>query len=117
MDFLFKFLRGFYIVFKKAFEKKVTIRYPQQKNIKSSKFRGSHKFTSELCIKCQCCVRSCPSNCIIVDENNFIIDYKKCCFCGNCVRACKRNAIKMDSSDVTPTLKKESLLINFMEKL
>ena len=45
------------------------------------------------CKKCYACVRVCPVNAIMVQENGTAISYTRCINCGDCVDACSQAAI------------------------
>ncbi len=51
------------------------------------------------CIACKACVKVCPEEAIVMDENLAVIDLEKCTDCGKCVEKCptgtihRRNAI------------------------
>ena len=58
------------------------------------------------CKKCYACVRVCPVNAIMVQEDGTAISHTRCINCGDCVDACRQGAIK-----VTDTLNRmESIL-------
>jgi Na+-translocating ferredoxin:NAD+ oxidoreductase RNF subunit RnfB len=46
------------------------------------------------CIACKACIKACPNEAIIVEDNLAVIDSEKCDNCSKCVEACKRMIIK-----------------------
>lgn len=99
-------------VLKYALKRKVTLRYPKQRNMRSDKFRGMHTFNKELCVKCKTCELTCYNHCINVDKD-FEIDYTRCCFCGRCIEACPTKALKMTKQDVGCERSKSDLIYHF----
>jgi Na+-translocating ferredoxin:NAD+ oxidoreductase RNF subunit RnfB len=47
------------------------------------------------CMKCGLCVRSCPEQCIVIENGIPKIDYAKCTACGTCVAKCPSKAMKL----------------------
>lgn len=101
-------IKHYITVLKYALVPKATLKYPQERNIRSKHFRGEHSWNKALCIKCKTCEKACISNCIDVD-NEFEIDYQKCCFCGRCVQACPTHALLMTIRDVPAVNIKDNL--------
>ena len=65
------YLRGFVVTFRKLFEKRVTIPYPEQKRPKPDRLHGRHVLSRyedgmEKCIGCELCAAVCPADCIYV---------------------------------------------------
>jgi len=62
----------------------------------NSKDRG--KATRQICtigcIGCKACVKACPQEAIVVENNLAVIDEMKCDNCGKCVEVCPRGTIK-----------------------
>lgn len=106
------FVRSFWSVFLKAFENKATIEYPKHKHQKGKYFRGKHNLDTGKCVGCKGCARSCPNQCITIEENKFKIDYQKCCFCGLCSRACMRKALTMTGNEVALQNDKKKFIVN-----
>jgi electron transport complex protein RnfB len=46
------------------------------------------------CIACGMCVRTCPVDAIVIENNLARIDHEKCITCGLCVKKCPTNAIR-----------------------
>ncbi len=107
-------LRGLLIVFKYAFKRPVTIRYPEEKRKLPLRSRGRHYLTRwsdglERCVGCELCAIVCPSQAIYVKPaandpeapnshgeryaSDFQINMLRCIFCGYCEEACPTGAI------------------------
>ncbi len=108
------YLRGFVVTFRKLFEKRVTIPYPEQKRPKPDRLHGRHVLSRyedgmEKCIGCELCAGVCPASCIYVrgadnpddapvspgERYGFVyeINYLRCIHCDLCVEACPTEAI------------------------
>jgi len=108
------YLRGFVVTFRKLFEKRVTIPYPEQKRPKPDRLHGRHVLSRyedgmEKCIGCELCAAVCPADCIYVrgadnpvddpvspgERFGFVyeINYLRCIHCDLCVEACPTEAI------------------------
>ncbi len=105
---------GFMITAKRAFKKKVTVMYPEERREQFPRTRWRHVLTRydsglERCIGCSLCAGACPAKCIYVeaDENTdndrfspgeryavrYEINMLRCIFCGYCQDACPTGAI------------------------
>jgi formate hydrogenlyase subunit 6/NADH:ubiquinone oxidoreductase subunit I len=58
--------------------------------------------SSEVCVGCTFCARTCPDMCITVERidtpgarcvTRYDLDLAKCCFCGLCAEQCPTNAL------------------------
>lgn len=106
--FLCDIVQGLWQVCKVMFGKKVTLKYPSQKSIIGSKFRGEHALRrypsgQERCIACKLCESICPAQAITIEAGvsddgmrrtkRYDIDMTKCIYCGLCQEACPVDAI------------------------
>ena len=105
---LFDIVRGLAKTLRYFFKKKVTINYPFEKGVISSRFRGEHALRrypsgEERCIACKLCEAICPAQAINIDAEmrddgsrrttRYDIDMTKCIYCGLCEEACPVDAI------------------------
>ena len=104
-------------------KKTVTVRYPEERQWISSRWRGRHWLTfredgNVTCVACMMCAMNCPANCIDIKAKEldkpyytkrqkvdkapetFTINLGLCVMCGLCVEACPEDAIRMDSGIV-----------------
>lgn len=96
---------GFKVTLKHLFDKKITIKYPDDRKDIPESYRGRHYLDVEKCVACEFCAAACPVDIIfIVGEPHpekvrhprvFNIDILKCIFCGYCVEACPTGALQM----------------------
>lgn len=100
--------RGLFNIFRNIFSRKVTLNYPFEKGVLSSRFRGEHALRrydkgGERCIACKLCEAVCPALAITIDGKMFKdgkrrttrydLDMTKCIYCGLCQEACPVEAI------------------------
>ena len=50
------------------------------------------------CIACKACIKACPQEAIVMEDNLAVIDLEKCNDCGECVLKCKPGTIHQRSS-------------------
>lgn len=113
--FFVDLIQGLFITFNYTFSKTVTLKYPdEEKWIPYQRFRGLHTLNrnregKELCVGCELCQKSCPTQCITVipmeDKTGkgiadriayrWEINLLRCMFCGLCEDACPTEALKL----------------------
>lgn len=128
---LIDFIVGMATTFKFMFKSKVTIKYPNQKSVSSSFFRGEHALRrypngEERCIACKLCEAICPAQAITIEAEEradglrqttrYDIDMTKCIYCGLCQEACPVDAIVEGPNIEFSTENREELFYN-KEKL
>jgi NADH-quinone oxidoreductase subunit I len=97
-------------VFSHAWQKRVTVQYPEEKPQMPPRYRGRIVLTqdpdgTERCVACYLCAAACPTDCISLqateDEDGrrypeyFRINFSRCIFCGFCEEACPTYAIQL----------------------
>lgn len=117
------FFKGLRITLGYNVSKSITIRYPDtEKWIPYKRYRGLHALYrnsegKELCVACELCVKSCPTNCITVvpmedDTGRGIADrvakiwrinLVRCMYCGYCEDACPTRAVRLTREYETAT--------------
>ncbi|MHA2202401.1 MAG: nitroreductase family protein [Candidatus Hodarchaeales archaeon] len=56
----------------------------------------------ELCIKCEYCVDTCPSNIFNMNQNIVRVEFEEyCILCGHCIAICPEDAIRHDKLNYT----------------
>lgn len=113
--FFIDLIQGLFVTFSYTISKTITLRYPdEEKWIPYRRFRGLHTLNKnregkELCVGCELCQKSCPTQCITVvpmeDKTGkgiadriaykWEIDLLRCMFCGLCEDACPTDALKL----------------------
>ncbi len=103
-------LRSMWIVFRHAFDKRVTVQYPEEKPVIAPRWRGRIVLTldpdgQERCVACNLCSVACPVSCIALQATEddsgrrypefFRINFSRCIFCGYCEEACPTYAIQL----------------------
>jgi NADH-quinone oxidoreductase subunit I len=116
-------LGGLKVTSEHIFQKKVTIRYPEERKELPKDYRGRHYLDIEKCVACEFCAAACPVDIIfIVSQPHpekvrhpvvFNIDILKCIFCGYCVEACPTGALQM--TDVYEVFAPERFILTIDE--
>ena len=99
-------ISGMWLTLRYFFKRKVTINYPYEKGVLSTRFRGEHALRrypngEERCIACKLCEAICPAQAIEAEPRDdgsrrttrYDIDMTKCIYCGLCEEACPVDAI------------------------
>jgi NADH-quinone oxidoreductase subunit I len=97
-------------IFLHAFQKRVTVQYPDEQFHIPPRYKGRIVLTrdpdgGERCVACYLCAVACPVDCIALqatqDETGrrypdfFRINFSRCIFCGYCEEACPTYAIQL----------------------
>ncbi len=106
-------IKGMLITMRRfLFEKRFTLKYPEEKHIPPAGYRGEHYLKQDdqgrmACVACFMCSTACPAECITIvagespwpDRDKvpvkFEIDMLKCIYCGYCEEACPCDAIAL----------------------
>lgn len=59
----------------------------------ASELIRQHLIDPEVCIRCNTCEEMCPEDAITHDDDNYVIDFKKCTMKGDCLPPCPTGAI------------------------
>jgi NADH-quinone oxidoreductase subunit I len=116
--------KGLWLVFRHAFQPRVTVQYPEQKPYLAPRWRGriilSRINGQERCVACYLCAVACPVDCIALqaaeDETGrrypefFRINFSRCIFCGFCEEACPTYAIQLTPDFEMGEYKRENLV-------
>lgn len=121
---LISIIKAHITVLKYAFEKRVTLEYPEDRRIVSDNFRGQIVHNKDengklLCVGCGVCQKVCPCVDLIKiekikneEDNNFSIVYEKdesqCIHCGNCVENCPKKALSFSKEYELATYDKKT---------
>jgi NADH-quinone oxidoreductase subunit I len=113
--FFIDLIKGMTLTLQRNLSRSYTMRYPdEEKWVPYERFRGLHTLNRdeegrELCVGCELCSRSCPTQCITVipmedDTGKGIadriakvwkVDLTRCMYCGLCEDACPTTALRM----------------------
>ena len=111
---LIELLQGMAVTGRHFFQRKYTIRFPEEKTPRSPRFRGVHaqrRYANgeERCIACKLCEAACPALAITIESapradgsrrtTRYDIDMTKCIYCGYCEEACPVDAIVLTHID------------------
>ncbi|WP_343192293.1 NADH-quinone oxidoreductase subunit NuoI [Buchnera aphidicola (Formosaphis micheliae)] len=103
-------IRSIFIIGMRAFYKRETKQYPEERVKLSNRYRGRVVLTRNLngeerCVACNLCSAVCPVSCISMEKTNlkdkrwypkfFRINFSRCIFCGLCEEACPTAAIQL----------------------
>ncbi|MEJ2479926.1 MAG: NADH-quinone oxidoreductase subunit NuoI [Acidihalobacter sp.] len=105
---LLELLKGMRLTGRYLFQRKITVRYPEEKTPQSFRFRGLHALRrypngEERCIACKLCEAVCPALAITIESEvradgsrrttRYDIDLFKCIYCGFCEESCPVDSI------------------------
>jgi len=101
---------GMAVTIRYFFKPIVTVQYPREKIIMTPRYRGHTQLIlnpetgTHMCIACELCARTCPSQLITVkgvkvDAKKkvpwqYIIEYQYCSLCGLCLEVCPTSALE-----------------------
>jgi len=107
---MWSILQSIWVVLSRTFNKRVTVQYPEERPVLSSRYRGRIVLTrdpdgEERCVACFLCSGVCPVDCIAIESGedkrgrrfpeSFRINFSRCIFCGFCEEACPTLAIQL----------------------
>jgi NADH-quinone oxidoreductase subunit I len=103
-------LRSLWRVFLHAFQRRITVQYPDERPRLAPRWRGRIVLSrdpdgEERCVACYLCAVACPVGCIALQATEdasgrrypefFRINFSRCIFCGYCEEACPTYAIQL----------------------
>ncbi|WWO95622.1 MAG: NADH-quinone oxidoreductase subunit NuoI [Candidatus Dasytiphilus stammeri] len=118
-------IRSLYLIFKNAFSKRETIKYPEKKVFLPPRYRGRIILSrddegQERCVACGLCAVVCPVDCIALQKDTkedgrwfpkfFRINFSRCIFCGLCEEACPTTAIQLTPDFEMGDFKRQDLV-------
>jgi len=102
-------ISSLWVTLEHIFRKKVTLRYPKQRQAMVQRFFGLQRLTRDVngrekCTACGICATNCPVHCITIvkgkredDGKPYPVEYtigvQQCIFCGICVEVCPFDAL------------------------
>lgn len=100
-------LKGLKITLGHTFEKKDTIKYPEQMPHLENRFRGCLQFDAGTCIACGLCTKTCPNGVLTLETEkdpvsnkkkpvSYTINLQYCMFCNMCVEVCPKSCLHFD---------------------
>jgi NADH-quinone oxidoreductase subunit I len=115
-------LKGLGITLKHAFEKDLTIQYPEEMPFLQTRFRGCLAFDFKKCIVCGMCTKACPNNVLsfetLEEEGSkkkkllsYTIDLQYCLFCNLCVEVCPASCLYFTHDFELTKYKREEIKI------
>jgi NADH-quinone oxidoreductase subunit I len=105
-------LRAMWAAVRHVWQKKLTIRWPEERREASDNYRGVHRLNRDergrvKCVACFLCQAACPANCIRIEAaaspwpdrekypSKFNLNELRCVYCGQCEEACPEDAIEL----------------------
>ncbi|MCL4357244.1 MAG: NADH-quinone oxidoreductase subunit NuoI [Candidatus Thermoplasmatota archaeon] len=100
----FGMIGGMFTVFKHAFQKPVTVQYPEKREDQGDRFRFRIYLSTDDCVGCTLCEQVCPNLSItmmLLDKENPrnkrkiypSVNFGTCTVCRNCEEICPTDAI------------------------
>lgn len=115
-------LKGLGITFKHAWEKDLTVQYPEEMPFLQERYRGCLAFDFGKCIVCGMCTKACPNNVLSFETAkeegakkkkllSYTIDLQYCLFCNLCVEVCPSNTLYFTHDFELSKYKREDIKI------
>jgi len=115
-------IEGLGITLKHAFEKDITIQYPEERPYLQDRYRGCLAYDSPKCIACGLCVKTCPNNVLTLETfipegtkkkkaRSYTIDLQYCLFCNLCVEVCPTQTLYFKHDFELSTYNREDIKI------
>ena len=115
-------IEGLGITLKHAFEKDITIQYPEEHPYLQNRYRGCLAFDFPKCIACNLCTKACPNNVLSFETftaegskkkkvQSYTIDLQYCLFCNLCVEVCPTSTLSFNHDFELSTYNRKDIKI------